>query len=78
MLKKIITQTIHYDQTAYVIGRNICELVRLIGDLIDRADEENLDGMLFSADIEKAFDSLEHNFLFATLAKFDFSPDFIQ
>ena len=34
--------------------------------------------MLFAADIKKAFDSLEHNFLFATLAKFDFDPDFIN
>ena len=46
--------------------------MRLIGDLIDHADKENLDGMLFAADIEKAFDSLEHNFLFATLVKFCF------
>ena len=46
--------------------------------IVDHADKENLDGMLFAADIEKAFDSLEHNFLFATLAKFVFDPDFIK
>ena len=77
-LKKVIPQIIHYDQTAYVQGRNIGESIRLIGDLIDHADKENLDGMLFAADIEKAFDSLEHNFLFATLAKFGVGPDFIK
>ena len=77
-LKKVIPQIIHYDQTAYVQGRNIGESVRLIGDLIDHADKENLDGMLFAADIEKAFDSLEHNFLYATLVKFGFGPDFIR
>ena len=75
---KVIPQIIHYDQTAYVQGRNIGESVRLLGDLIDHADKENLDGMPFAADIEKAFDSLEHNFLFATLAKFGFGPDFIK
>ena len=37
--------------------------MRLIGDLIDHAHKENLDGMLFEADIEKSFDSLKHNFL---------------
>ena len=52
--------------------------MRLIGDLIDHADKENLDGMLFAADIEKAFYSLEHNFLFATLVKYGFGPDFIK
>ena len=77
-LKKLIPQIIHYDQTAYVQGRNIGESVRLIGDLIDHADKENLDDSLFAADIEKAFDALEHNFLSATLTKFGFSPDFIK
>ena len=46
--------------------------------IVDHADKENLDGMLFAADIEKEFDSLEHNFLFATLAKFGFCPEFIK
>ena len=32
----------------------------------------NLDGILFAADMEKAFDSLEHAFIFATLAKFGY------
>ena len=77
-LKKVIPQITHYDQTAYVQGRNIGESVRLLGDLIYHADKENLDGMLFAADIEKAFDALEHIFLFATLAKFGFCPDFIK
>ena len=31
---------------------------------------ENLDGILFAADIEKALDSVEHNFIFASLKKF--------
>ena len=34
--------------------------------------------MLFAADIEKAFDSLEHNFLFATLEKIWLCSDFIK
>ena len=63
--------------TAHVQGRNFGESVRLI-DPTDHADKENLDGMLSAADIEKAFDSLEHNFPFATLAKFGFGPDFIK
>ena len=77
-LKKVIPQIIHYDQTAYIQGRNIGKSVRLIGDLIDHADKENLDGMLFAADIEKAFDSFEQNFLFATLGKSGFGSDFIK
>ena len=74
-LKKVIQQIIHYDQTAYVQGKDIGESVRYD---IDHADKENLDGILFPADIEKAFDLLEHNFLFPTLEKFGFGPDFIK
>ena len=47
----------------------ISESVRLIGGLIDHADKDNLDGMLFAADVEKAFNLLEHDSLFATSAK---------
>ena len=39
---------------------------------------KNLDGILFADDMEKTFDSLEHAFIFATLAKFGFGKDYIQ
>ena len=32
----------------------------------------------FFADFEKAFDSIEHNFIFATIEKFGFGPEFIR
>ena len=62
---------------AYVKGRNIGESIRLIDDLLEYADKENLDGLIFAADIEKAFDSIKHNFLLATL-KYGFGSNFIQ
>ena len=35
-------------------------------------------GVLFSSDFEKAFDSVEHNFIFAVLKSFGFGSQFIQ
>ena len=62
----------------YVKNRFIGESIRLIDDLLYHTEQKNLDGILFAADIEKAFDSLEHNFIYATLEKFGFGEDFIQ
>ena len=42
------------------------------------AEQENLDGLIFAADIEKAFDLVDHNFIFASLEKYGFGPSFIQ
>ena len=66
-LRKIIPDLIHPDQTAYVKGRYIGESVRVIEDILEHADQENLDGILFAADIEKAFESVEHSFIFTVL-----------
>ena len=77
-IKKVIGSVILYDQTAYVKGRYIGESIRLIQDIIEYADEMDEEGILFSSDIEKAFDSVYHTFIFTTLKKFGFGPDFIQ
>ena len=69
-MKQVIHSVNHCDQTGYVKGRYIGESARLIDDLLTYADQENPDGIMFAADIEKAFDCVEHNFIFATLKKF--------
>ena len=76
--KNVIPHLVNCDQTAYVKGRNIGESIRLIDDLMNYAVQENLDGLIFAADIEKAFDSVDHKFIFASLEKYGFGPNFIQ
>ena len=77
-MKTVIHSLISYDQTAYVKGRYIGESVRLIDDLLKYAEDEKLDGILFAADIEKAFDLVYHNFMFAALKRFGFANDFVR
>ena len=50
----------------------------LIDDLLYHTKQENLDGTFFAADMEKVFDSLEHNFIYETFKKNGFREDFIQ
>ena len=56
----------------------IGESVYLIDDLLKYAEDESIDGILFPADIEKAFDSVDHNFMFAALKRFGFGNDCFQ
>ena len=57
---------------------NIEESVRLINDILEYMDENDIEAILFFADFEKAFDSIEHSFITSTLKAFGFGPDFIQ
>ena len=56
---------------------HIGESKRLISDIIEITEIENVEGFLVTMDIEKAFDSLDHNFLISTLEKYGFGQNFI-
>ena len=77
-LKKVINTLVDSHQTAYVPGRNIGESVRLVEDLLEHAEKEDLTGIMFSSDFEKVFDSIDHCFIFACLKKFGSGTQFIQ
>ena len=64
-LKKVICKLLTQDQTEYVPWRYISESVKLISDILEYGDKENCEGYMFAADIEKAFDTLDHNFILA-------------
>ena len=59
-------------------GRYIGESIRVIQDLVDFADLEEQESLIFSFDLEKAFDSVDHYILFSALREFGFGPDLIQ
>ena len=66
-IKWVIHKLVHCDQTAYVQGTNIGESIRVIDDMLEYVDKINKEGILFTVDIKKAFDSVDHSFIFATL-----------
>ena len=77
-LKDVLPSLISSEQTAYVAERFIGEGGRLISDLLEMSDKLNIKGYLVTVDIEKAFDSLDHDFIIATLKKFGFKSNFIN
>jgi hypothetical protein len=70
---------IHRNQAAFVKGRNVDDPLRFIADLFEYVEySENSPFILFAADFQKAFDSIEHNFIFAVLRHFGFCDNFIR
>ena len=77
-LKNVLPELISSNQTAYVKNRCISESGRLISDVIEMCDILDISGYLVTMDIEKAFDSLDHDFLLSALKKFGFGENFIH
>ena len=76
--KKILPCLISAQQTAYVQSRNIGESGRLVSDIIEIANTQQMEDFLVKMDVEKAFDSLDHQFLIWVLNKFGFGQNFIS
>ena len=77
-IEKCLPSIINNDQSGFLKGRYIGEGIRFVEDLIDNFDTNNIPGILVQLDFAKAFDSIEWNFLYATLTKFGFGDDFIS
>ena len=75
-LEAVLPLLINADQTGFIKGRYISENVRLISDIISYTAAKNLPGLAVFLDFEKAFDSIEWNFLFKVFDKLNFGPDF--
>ena len=76
-LKLVLPTIIHSTQTA-VYGRKIDQNIHLIRDLIDLANKEDEPAAFIFLDQEKAFDRVNHEFLFKTMQSFGIGPNFIN
>ena len=63
---------------SYVEDRYIGDTVRSIFDIMDFTVKENIPGLLIFVDFQKAFDSIEWDFLVSCLEAFNFGRDFIH
>lgn len=77
-LKKVLPLIVNEDQTCGVEGRSILWNLQLIRDAISWAQDRALPLMLVSLDQEKAFDRVNHGFLFRILGRFGFGEQFLR
>ncbi len=77
-LQKVLHKIIHEDQTGYIKGRYIGSNARLLNDYFEHCESYNIPGILLYLDFEKAFDSIEWNFMITVLEKFNSGQGFIK
>ena len=75
---KIMNKLISNTQSGFLKGRNISECTRLINDLIESTEEQEVPGLMIMLDFEKAFDSVEWGFIDRTLSFFGFGDSLIR
>ena len=76
-LKHVLPELMSSNQIAYVKNRSISES-GLISNVIEMRDILDIPGYLVTTDIEKAFDSLNHDFLLSVFKKFGFGENFMH
>ena len=83
---KVLAQRLHdkipklvsLNQTGFVKGRYMNDTIRTLHDIVDFCKFTSTGGLLVMIDFEKAFDTLEWDFLFQTLEKMNFGQSFIN
>ena len=74
-LKIVMPQIINVDQSGCIQGRKIGHNIRLIEDVLENMDDDNL---ILLIDQEKAFDRVEWEWMFYVLKKCNFGEYFIN
>ena len=76
-LENVLPHIIHYDQNAFVKGRTIFDATRTISDVMEFTKMRDYQSIMTAIDFEKAFDSLNWNFLHKSLEFFGFGESFL-
>jgi exonuclease III/uncharacterized protein YlzI (FlbEa/FlbD family) len=74
VLHKIIIPT----QTAYIPGRQVADNLRLVEMYRSHCERIEEEAILVSLDAKKAFDSVNHKYMYKTLKAYGFSDEFVQ
>ena len=77
-LREALPHVVHEDQTCGVEGRRIQWNLGLVRDCVHWVGERGVPMMLVGLDMEKAFDRVNHGFLFSVMERVGFGPRFLR
>jgi hypothetical protein len=75
---KVIHRMIHPHQSGFIPKRSIFDPIRLVQTMTTYADLMEEDGAIIVLDQEKAYDKIQHTYLFETLEAFHLPPLFVN
>ena len=76
--KYVLSSVIDETQSGFMPKRHIANNIRLVLDLLDYSELVEDDSFILFVDFYKAFDSLEHKFIFLALQKLGFGDPFCK
>jgi ribonuclease HI/exonuclease III len=77
-LASVASHIIHKDQAGFVPGRSLYDHTKLTHSMIEYCELTENNGCILSLDQEKAYDKIDHEYLWRALATFGFTVPFIQ
>ncbi|KAF5375493.1 hypothetical protein D9615_009178 [Tricholomella constricta] len=75
-LAKVAPSLIHQSQAGFIPGRRITDQTKLIRLMMQYAESTEQNGLIIALDQEKAYDKIDHTYLWRTLKKFDIPDTF--
>jgi len=75
---KILEKLLSNTQTGYVPGRQVTNNNRLIEELIDMVNKSDDEAYLITLDAQKAFDSVDHDYMISALKAYKFPTSYIR
>ena len=77
-LKKVLGKVVSADQNAFVRGRQILDASLIANEVVDYWQKRKEKGLVGKLDIEKAYDSINWNFLMKVLHKMGFGSHWME
>ena len=77
-ISNVINSLVSEDQTCCIPGRDIADNVLIMRNIIEYVNDNNRNGYVLKIDQLKAFDRVNHNYIFDVLKKMGFGNEFIN
>ena len=77
-LKKVIGKVVSLDQNTFVTGRQILDASLIANEVIDAWQKRGEKGIICKLDIEKAYDSINWQFLMKVMQKMGFGSKWLS